>query len=425
MSRLYLQIWLALLGILALFAALVAVAWWMLPNEEDAPRFAEGVSALVAEALGPAATPDSEQQARLDRIGKHMRGDVTVRSAQGRVIAVKGEALPWPEGGVQSSGVVHRQRHGPVFALKLDDGRTVFVQGPHRPHPHRLLLPLLLLLVTTAAGAYFVVRRLTRRLEVLRARVEALGQGDMSTRVAVEGRDEVARLARSFNDTAERIERLVQSQRSLLANASHELRSPLSRMRMAIELLRTQPRDELFERIARDIAELDHLIGDLLESGRLDARGAVPDAEAFDLLAVVAEEAAAHGLQATGVPVAVRGDRRAIGRVVRNLIENARRYAPGRVPDVSVGEWPPQGACIEVADRGPGIAESERERIFEPFYRAAGTVESGEGAGLGLALVRQIARLHGGEAQCLPRPGGGSIFRVTLKGAAAEGGRAA
>jgi signal transduction histidine kinase len=273
----------------------------------------------------------------------------------------------------------------------------------------------------TALGAYPVVRRLTRRLERLQRGVEELGRGDLRARVTVEGRDEVAQLAASFNTAAARIEQLVVAQRSLLANASHELRSPLTRVRLALEMLDartdTAQQQALKDEARRDIAELDELIDEILLASRLDAQGAdaVPphQAETFDLTALVAEECARDGATLAAAPVTIAGDARLLRRLLRNLLDNARRYAAGAPIDVALGVHGPD-IVLTVADRGPGVAPQERSRIFEPFYRARGASETSGGVGLGLALVARIAHRHGGDAKCLPRDGGGSEFRVTL-----------
>jgi signal transduction histidine kinase len=282
------------------------------------------------------------------------------------------------------------------------------------------LVPLGAMFALLAAAAYPVARRITRRLERLRSRVEALGRGDLAARVEVEGEDEVAALARSFNGAAERIERLMQAQRRLLAGASHELRTPIARLRVAAELLASQPEargaaPELRDRMARDIQELDELIDELLVSSRLESRAAPPRREEVDLLGLVAEEAAALGAEVEGEPATVQGDPRLLRRLVRNLLDNARRHGGGSAVEASVARLTPGGARLRVADRGPGVPEEERERIFEPFYRLAGEAESPHGGvGLGLALVREIARHHGGDVRCLPRPGGGTCFEVEL-----------
>jgi hypothetical protein len=121
-------------------------------------------------------------------------------------------------------------------------------------------------------------------------------------------------------------------------------------------------------------------------------------------------------VEVEGEPLVVRGDPRLLRRLIRNLLVNARRHAEGAPVEASLRPLTGGGAQLTVADRGPGVPEAERERIFEPFYRPPGRRVSGEGAGLGLALVRQIARRHGGDARCLPREGGGTRFEVDLRG---------
>jgi signal transduction histidine kinase len=411
--RLYLQIWLAFLGILVVFAALLAGVWWTLPDDRDRPPFAETASRLVAEALGPPGEPPDRVRDRLARLTGAFPGRVTVLGADGAVLAHRGEPLPPPPhaGGPRLPGGMHHvPGAGPVFLLRLDDGRTILVGPPHPPRRGRFLVALGLLVLTTAVGAYFVVRRITRRVETLRTGVEALGGGDLSARVAVEGHDEIARLAASFNDAAGRIEQLVSSNRTLLANVSHELRSPLSRIRMALELLDTGARPELHARLTRDITELDALIGELLLSGRVEAQGARRE-DRIELLALSAEEAATWGAGVSGCETFVPGDERLLRRLLRNLLENAVRHGGGTPVEVEVGTVRDRPG-LRVMDRGPGVAAPERERIFEAFYRPQGMPESGHGAGLGLALVRSIARAHGGDVACLPREGGGSLFEV-------------
>ncbi|HYD04976.1 MAG TPA: HAMP domain-containing sensor histidine kinase, partial [Reyranella sp.] len=304
---------------------------------------------------------------------------------------------------------------GPNYTLQLPDGRWLVArQVRERPSPMLWVIGgLAVLALAIAVGAYPVVRRLGRRLERLKEGVEQLGAGDLGARVKVEGKDEVAALAASFNRSAERIEELIAAHRLLLANCSHELRTPLARINVAASLLGEEADARTREELRRDIAELDHLIEEILLASRLEAVSGLERREPVDLLAIAAEEGAHYDTEASGEPVTVEGDRLLLRRLVRNLLENARRHAGDGPIELSVR---PEGgrAVLEVRDHGPGVAPDERERIFEPFYRPVSTRETGRGSGLGLALVRDIAGRHDGRVVCLAADGGGSRFRVDL-----------
>ncbi len=287
---------------------------------------------------------------------------------------------------------------------------------PARPVRNPVISLVLFLGAVTLAvgvGAYPFVRRLTRRLEHLQQGVETLGAGDLAARVKVEGNDEVAQLAESFNRAASHIEGLVGAHRLLLANASHELRTPLSRIRLGLEMLKENPQAKVD--MERDIAELDALIDEILLASRLGAQQSLEAKEDIDLLALLAEECARYeSTTLDGAVVHVRGDPRLLRRLIRNLLENAKRHG---VPPVEVTlRRENTNAVFDVTDAGPGVPEEERERVFTPFYRTKGTTES-TGAGLGLSLVRQIAELHGGSVVVAPLPAGRSCFRVTIPAA--------
>jgi signal transduction histidine kinase len=411
--RLYHQIYLAFVGILLLFGVLISVAWWSLPGQDQDHGALRGIGALIGEVLPAAERPQAELQAKIDWLASEFDADVTVRGTDGGLLAHNGEPLPPAPAGRTTSGWL-RGPGSPSVALHLSDERWVMARWRHRHGGLGLLSALVLLAGVIAVGAYPLARRIARRLERLQARVDALGAGDLKARVQVHGCDEVAELARSFNRAADRIERLVEAQKTVLASVSHELRSPLTRMRMALELLPAGERSDLKQRIATDIAELDDLIGELLLASRLDALNGLAHVEDVDLLALLAEEGARTGTVVGGEAVEVRGDARMLRRLIRNLLENARRHAAGAAVEATVERLPERGARLTVADRGPGVPESERTRIFEPFYRPPGAKESDGGVGLGLALVRQIAQRHGGDVRYVPREGGGSRFEVDL-----------
>lgn len=383
MRRLYLRIYFAMLASLVVFAVAAGVLWRALTE----PGEGRELGVIARNVLAPADAPPAEQQAALERVARDVRMDLALFSNDGARLAAVGAPLTSP------ARVGWRHSGGdPSWATRLPDGRWLVSRPHHRRGPLFGLFALAMILLAVGVGAYPVVRRLTKRLERLQHGVEALGAGELSARVKVEGKDEVARLAESFNRAAGRIEELVGAHKSLLANASHELRTPLARIRMALELGKDR------REIERDIAELDALIDEILLASRLDGARSLDTVEEVDLLALAAEEAAHYDVEVQGEPVVVRGDARLLRRAIRNLLENARRHG---APPIEVLVRKNE---LRVCDGGAGVAPEDRERIFQPFNSRRGT-------GLGLALVRQIARRHGGDARCE-----GNCFYVTLPG---------
>jgi two-component system, OmpR family, sensor kinase len=401
--RLYLRIWLAVVGGIAVLTLTVGWAW----------RMAEEQKAQNAQPFVP---PSREML---------LRG---------------------PEGNLVFKGLATRQPsepgEGTEFRIEADDGRSYTLQmAPRQPRSERtpgrpggprqssdaafwtrppfgFLWLLGIVGLAVAAGVYPIIRRLTLRLEALQRSVQRFGEGDLSVRVPEQGQDEVADLARQFNAAAERVENLVKSHKSLLANASHELRSPLTRIRMGMELMGgQQPSPAFREEILRNIAELDQLVDEILLASRLDAREAdVGTVELVDLIGLAAEECvrvdADLDVSSSADSVDVRGVAKLLRRALRNLLENARRYSTG---EITVVVHRRQGhAEVRVCDRGPGVPLDHRERIFEPFYRLPGASERAGGVGLGLALVRSIAGRHNGTVHCEDREGGGACFVLRL-----------
>lgn len=417
MRRLYLQFYLTIIAILIIIVLTMGALWRFGFDEQ---RFEEAFSVageLATSALPSADTPRRDQEAALERLHDRLRSDLSLYGRDGALIAQAGRPMP-PHVRLDREPGWMRGPGGPAWLLKLNDGRTLVVALPHggpwRPGAW-LLLALAAIAIAVGLGAYPIARRLTRRLERLQGSVDAFGAGDLSIRAPVQGKDEVAALAASFNQSAARIEDLVRSHKLLLANCSHELRTPLTRINMALALIGESADPKLRAHLKADIGELDLLIEEILLASRLEAVGTPERAETFDLLALAAEEAARDGAAVEGESAPVRGDRVLIRRLVRNLIDNARRHAGDQSPEIRV-EPRDSAVILTVRDRGAGIPPDERERIFEPFYRPAGFAESGRGTGLGLALVRQIARSHGGDVTCEAADGGGSLFLVRLPG---------
>jgi signal transduction histidine kinase len=421
-NRLYIRIYLALLVSLAVAAVLFATAWRMNQDPAQGGQHLETFAEIAAETLPPASASREAQQAALSHWHPRMRADLALYAANGEKIAAAGRELPPLNPSQTDSGWLDGRP--PVFALKLPDGRWLVGQRirPLRRAPLSLLAALGLIALAVGIGAYPIVRRLTRRLERLQTSVDALGAGQLSTRVAVEGRDEVAHLATSFNRSAARIEALVAAQKTLLANASHELRSPLARIRMGLELMHTGEHPDMRDELTRSVAELDQLIDEILLASRLDAAADTADlSEAIDFTALVAEESARVGAQLAAAPIHLSGNPKLLRRMVRNLLENAKRYGGGSPIDVTLSAVTGQHAIqLDVCDSGAGIPPEEMENIFTPFYRLPGARERDGGVGLGLSLVRQIVHKHSGAVICMQRAGPGSCFRVTLPAVAAR-----
>ena len=403
-SHLYVRIWLAVVATIVVLVFTVGAAWQLTRPPPQLPIREIVVGNEQGEVIGSAQTRPGLKR------GEQLEFELITKDGQRLNISLprmqrpQGAAAPWVR---------------PPFGF----GWMLFTVG-----------------LAVALGSYPIIRRLTLRLESLQRGVERWGAGDLSTRLNAEGRDEVAFLARRFNHAAERIETLMDSHKSLLANASHELRSPLARIRMSLELLNVSADSPQRQEIARSITELDQLIDEILLASRLDARQAdVEPFEAVDLTGLAAEECARVGADlsadlgpggqtaATGPAnganshsLTVQGSPRLLRRLIRNLLENARRYSTGAVSlelsQLRVGTQPL--AVIQVHDRGPGVPADQRERIFEPFYRLPGASERDGGVGLGLALVKSISQRHGGSVRCEGRPGGGASFIVELPVAA-------
>ena len=409
MRRLYQKIYLTIIAALLLVVVIAGALWRLSSATSPFAQALEMAGELAGASLPSVDAPQAVQQQALDRLAKRVNADLALFDSDLRPIAFTGRPLP-PPSRVGEGGWIHGPG-GPAWSFRLPDLRWVVVRAPlrHRNPAIGLVLFLGVIAFAVAVCAFPVVRGLTRRLERLQAGVETLGAGNLSTRVKVEGRDEVARLAESFNRAAGRIEELVAAHRMLLANASHELRTPLSRIRLGIELMETKPDRKYAADLKRDVAELDGLIDEILLASKIEAIGTLQTSEEVDLLALAAEECARYDCELKGEPVTIRGDPRLLRRMIRNLLENAERYGK---PPLRVG-LRRMGAMIvlEVTDGGPGVPSSQRAQVFAPFYRLTGDPK---GAGLGLSLIRQIARLHGGDAVAEAKPDTPSCFKITL-----------
>ena len=398
MRRLYVQIYLTIIASLVL-VVVVSGAVWQFAGESRFNSQAFGIAGrLAVEILAPVSAPIEQQQSTLRRLAKNIGLNISLYDESKKLLASSGQNFPPPSPEQQTS---NRFRHRGItgWQILLPDKRWI-VTAIKKNHTQFFWAPLIFLAsvaIIIGLSAYPVVRRLTGRLERLQRGVESMGAGDFSTRVAIEGKDEVAQLGVSFNHAAEKIETLLGAHRQLLANASHELRTPLSRIRLGIDLLKGENDEKRKKALEQDIDELDQLVDEILLMSRLDAHNQNEPWQEVDLLAIAAEECARYeNCTLDGTSALIMGDLRLLQRLVRNLLENAFRH--GR-PPVEIRLNVESGfAILEAVDHGQGIPVAERDKVFQPFYRLSDRQDV-KGSGLGLALVLQIIQSHKGEVE--------------------------
>lgn len=304
---------------------------------------------------------------------------------------------------------------------------AVQVARPLTEVDHALRDILLVLAVVAAAGvalaaalgalvaraALAPVRRFTRRTE------ELAGNPDPAERIATTGDDELARLARSFNATLDALEQSIEAQRHLVADASHELRTPIASLRANIQTIEESDRLPQHERAAlhadilEELDELTALVGDVVELARGSRPGRVLDDVRVDrIVSSLVQRAEGRGgvdvsFRADIEPTVIRGEPDRMHRAISNLLDNAIKWSPaGGVIDLELRD-----GTLTVRDRGPGFAAADLPHVFERFYRADDS-RGMPGSGLGLAIVRQAAEAHGGSVEAANAPGGGAQLRV-------------
>ena len=303
----------------------------------------------------------------------------------------------------------------------------------HGPYRYRSMLPLTfheLLLFSVAGGifCYFISRYLTKPMYQLGEAAANIADGRLETRVdpsLKNRRDEIAGLARNFDRMAERIEALITGQRRLLGDVSHELRSPLSRLMVALSMVKNGPAEETsdnLERIGLEARRLDTLIGQLLALTRIDS-GLDRDAPArFDLTNLLQEVANDSDFEARARnrrvvikqadPCTVSGFEELLRSALENVVRNAVRYtAEGTAVEISLAALSSQ-ALVQVRDYGPGVPENMLPEIFLPFRRVANG--NSDGAGLGLAIAERAVNVHGGTVRATNSPEGGLIVEIGL-----------
>lgn len=296
-----------------------------------------------------------------------------------------------------------------AIAWPSRDGRYKLVidapnpAGPWSPIPNYLWM-----IGATIIFCYILAVQMASPLRNLQQTVERFGSGDLAVRASTKRRDEFGKLARAFNTMADRIETLLTAERRLLQDVSHEIRSPLARLRFAVELARTSPdRDRAMDRIQKEVDRLTTLVSELLQVTRTESDPESRNLEELSLAALLRDvvddnrvEAEAHGCQLvvnTTDSTLVRGDRELLRRAVENVLRNAIRYAPPEsIIDLAL-ETKNGSALIQIRDRGPGVPEGALVNLFKPFFRVeADRNRNSGGVGLGLSIAERAVAVHKG-----------------------------
>jgi len=329
----------------------------------------------------------------------------------------------------EHDGPLRERMRGPGFGPRPMGPPDDAPGGPWRPGPH---IPYISIVVGTLASLMFAALlawRFLRPIRALRHAFEAASGGDLAPRFGHSGKgggDELVELGRDFDRMSSQLRALMDNQRRLLHDVSHELRSPLARLQAAIGLAHQQPANmaAALERIERESVRMDKLVGELLTLARLDTPVALPQSEDIVLADLVEEIAADARFEAQlqgrhlavsgAAPVQVRGSPDLLWRAIENVVRNALKHSPAGGGVEIVLEAAGGEALVHVIDQGPGVAASDLETIFQPFYRSNPSANNVDGHGLGLAIARRVVQAHGGTIRAVNRPAGGLCVTIAL-----------
>ena len=353
--------------------------------------------------LRQAPPADAREREGRDFYVRHVQGTLEAQfGAPIRVAATEQDGEPWHWVAIPSGG------------------RVLWVGFPHSRVGTQ---PMTTALVTLTAGmllaivaAAWLARRIVAPLERLDAAAAVLGRGERPEQLPETGPRELAALARRINALGREVHDLLEGRTTLLAGLSHDLRTPLARMRLALEMLGRRPDPALIERLDRDIEEMNRLVGDMLELARGLGREAPREVDVQALLEQLATQAREAGVDVTvnAAQCTVSAAPQALRRLLGNLLSNAQRYGGGR-PVELVARRESDGVRIGVLDRGPGIPTDQVEAVFRPFHRVEASRSPGTGgSGLGLAIVRQLAQANGWSVGLENRAGGGLAAWVVM-----------
>jgi signal transduction histidine kinase len=409
------------------------------------------LAAYVASHLEPALDDPERLEVELQRLATAFEASPAIYRGDGSLVAGVGDHLPEAEAAMPLALDMRHDRRVMRYLVPLrhaDGGTYLVVEGP-TPHGLRsLTFILVVVLGVVALVSIPLARAIARPLERLTAVVRRFGGGDRTARSGLVRTDEVGALAAAFDEMADRIDRLLQRDRELMANVSHELKTPLARLRVALELCEPPPEGEgddapdaavslaeLRERLhgmSGDLAELERLVEDVMVMARLDLaeegdqpRAVVLRKQPLELADVLEESRARFERHSSDrrllfepgtEPCSIDGDPALLRRVFDNLLDNAAKYSEQEAGPIEIEMGSEEGwYVVDVCDRGVGVDPDDLPRLFEPFFRADRSRTRGTGgSGIGLAFCASVVRAHDGEIEAHSRDGGGLIARVRL-----------
>ena len=289
-----------------------------------------------------------------------------------------------------------------------------------------LMVGLVIMILAVVGSAFWFLQRQLKPLAWLQTGVEAVARGDFKVRVPIVRNDEIGQVAGAFNAMASRVGQMIDDRERLLADVSHELRSPIARMKVALEFV---PQGDKRDSLDRDLREMEKLIAVLLEREELRSRSGRLQGEEVDLDALTGEVVAAFADRGPGVEfvsggaLTIHADPALMKLLIQNLLDNAVKFSEENTPVHLELEFDDDGVSIIVSDRGCGVAEGDRERIFAPFEQGgSGLTDKPNGMGMGLYEARVIAKQHGGSLEHEHRRQGGSRFVLRLPEARVDAG---
>ena len=421
---------LSLYALTAAISIAVMVALLVLPRFVGSPRYLEPQAALVQNMVDRLSTREGQQLTeRVERIGKRLKGKLTLYDTHGNV--VRSTAEPLRAATEKELHTLETEKWALAWrriVVRSDDGSMIGVYVPNSPgFPWGFVLPLGAgVLLVVGAATFWFSRRLVKPLDTLASAARQFGGGNIAARAQLRRDDELGDVGRAFDDMADRTSAMISAQRQLMADVSHELRTPLARIRVALELAAEDPvaaKDVLAD-VGRDLDEIDQLIEDILTTARLDGENTDVKREPISVGELTDRAAARFTARHPGRVLektlddgdserALECDPVLLRRALDNLLDNAAKYSDAPV-QLTVH---PNGKQIEFAiiDRGVGMTSEELARAGTPFWRADGSrARRTGGVGLGLALARRIARAHGGDVSLDSAPGRGTTARLQI-----------